>query len=141
MTTFSATPQTASVLDPTNEPTSALRATYGVARATTPPPSAALARDAPSGLLIPRAAPDSVMGPRVQSTPSSPSALFASLLYAGVTATAKPSLPSGPPSSRHRANSSLSFDELPLDGMLLLVPNVRPKSTSWPTPAASVNVG
>src|SRR2546425_7571155 len=78
--TFSATPQTASVVGPTNEPTSALSATYGVRRATTPPPRDALAPDAPSGLLIPRTAPDSVKGPRVQSMPSSPSALFASLL-------------------------------------------------------------
>src|SRR3989442_10208625 len=87
---------------------------YDVGRAATPPANAALALDAPNGLVIPRAAPDRVSAPAVQSTASSPSALLASWLYAGVSETANPSLPSGPPTTRHRANHSLSLVELPV---------------------------
>src|SRR5256885_6900277 len=50
ITTLSATPHTASVVGPTNDPTSALSATYGVRRATAPPANDALAPDAPKGL-------------------------------------------------------------------------------------------
>src|SRR5437879_2804740 len=81
ITTLSAAPQVASVVGPTSEPTSALTATYSLSRATTPPAIAPLAPpERPSGFCITRAAPSSVIGPEVQSTPTSPSTLLASAL-------------------------------------------------------------
>src|SRR3989442_4004333 len=60
------------------DPRSALTPTYGVGRATTPPASANWrCPDVPSSRATPRPAPSRVSAPRVQSTDTSPSTLFA----------------------------------------------------------------
>src|SRR5881296_580778 len=77
--------------------------------ATTEPASATCrAPGAPNSRLIARPAASNVTRPRFQSTPTSPSTLFARRLYAGVIATEKPSLPSIP-MARHRTNTSVSL--------------------------------
>src|SRR5438128_12574472 len=81
ITTLIAAPQVASVVGLTNEPTSALTATYSVSRATNPPASAPLAPpERPRGFRVRRAAPSSVTGRGAQSTPTSPSTLLARAL-------------------------------------------------------------
>src|SRR5713101_10037782 len=81
ITTLIAAPQVAGVVGLTNEPTSALSATYSVSRATNPPANAPLAPpERPRGFCVRRAAPSSVIGPDVQSTPTSPSTLLARAL-------------------------------------------------------------
>src|SRR2546427_11806853 len=62
----------------TNEPTSALTPPYGFRRALNPPANAAApSPDCPRRRDTARAAPCNVSGPCVQSTPTSPSTLFA----------------------------------------------------------------
>src|SRR5437870_5427321 len=101
--------QAARTVGLTNEPMSALAPTYGFRRALNPPANAAAPfRNWPRRRETPRAAPCSVRAPRVQSTPSSPSTLFARKLYAGVTAMAKPGWPSVP-CTRQRPYTSVSL--------------------------------
>src|SRR5437016_851574 len=114
-----------------NEPMSALAPTYGFRRALNPPANAAAPfRNWPRRRETPRAAPCSVRAPRVQSTPSSPSTLFARKLYAGVTAMAKPGWPSVP-CTRQRPYTSVSLvDCAPLARPTIdLVANRAPRSS------------
>src|SRR5437660_347456 len=144
MTTFSAALHAARTVGLTNEPTSALSATKRLTRATTPPPKAARAADWPRGFPATRAAPCSVSGPVVQSAPSSPSALFARKLYAGVTDRWSPSVPSGPPHTRQRAYNCVSFDDWDPDPCSMRnewVANCAPRATFRTIPVAKVNVG
>src|SRR6266571_1283215 len=127
----------------TNEPRSPLTAMYRVRRPTTPPASATCrAPGAPNSRLTARPAASNVTRPRFQSTPTSPSTLFARRLYAGVIATEKPSLPSIP-MARHRTNTSVSLLDcapapVPASD---LVANLPPKPILCPTPAARVKLG
>src|SRR3989442_556135 len=76
--TLFAAPNAAPTVGHTNDPTPALTPTYGFRRALTPPANAAApSPDSPRRRDTARAAPCNVSGPCVQSTPTSPSTLFA----------------------------------------------------------------